>query len=139
MGLKGKGRELAVSVRLGFPINNMQSERTARLEIHDETASIMLMEIELSAEQLMALLGNSAAHTTAWMPVRLDHVGKRMETDSTVIGKKWDMTAEAADAAGIAWAFDNGWEQFDIRSTNTGEYVALGRRWVDPGEEKDGS
>jgi hypothetical protein len=132
MGLKGKGRELPVSVRLGFPINNQQEQRVARLEIHDETAGVLLLEVELDPAQLMAILGNSAAHVTAWMPKSLNHIGKRMEHESTVIGTKYEMTEEAAQAAATAWAAQNDWHTVSVSATNVGTWVAVGRRWVDP-------
>lgn len=132
MGLKGKGRELSISARLLFPISNHATERTARVEVRDETAGIVLLEFELDPTQLMALLAGSAAYATAWMPTRLDHVGKRMETGHTLIGKKYKMTEEAADAAATAWAAENGWETVDLRADNQANWTAIGRRWVDP-------
>lgn len=132
MGLRGKGRELPVSVRLGFPINNMQEQRVARLEIHDETAGVLLLEVELDPAQLMAILGSSAAHVTAWMPKTLDHIGKRLETGSTTVGRKYEMTEEAADAAATAWAAENNWQSVYVSANNTGHWVASGRRWVEP-------
>lgn len=131
MGLKGKGRKLNVSVRLGYPINNMASQRIAHLEIRDQDASIVVIELELDPEQLMALMANTTAYAEAWTPQDLSRLGKRMENGSTVIGG-YELTSEQAWALAKEWAATHGWEQVDMSKNNVGKWIAHGRRWVEP-------
>lgn len=133
MGLKGKGRELPVSVRLNFPINMGNNERRAVLEIHDETAAILLLEVELNAEQLLSLLGNSAAHVNAYLPARLDHVGKQMEHGSMTWDDGYTTKEHEARTRAEEWRSAGGWETLDLYQAH-GKWRATGCRWVDPQE-----
>lgn len=132
MGLRGKGRELPISVQFSVPIHNGHEQKRATFTVRDETARIVLLEFELDPEQFLALLGNSTAYVTGVMPKKLDHVGKRHEHGSTVLGKKYDISVERASADANAWAFENGWETVELHTNNVGDWVATGRRWVDP-------
>lgn len=136
MGLRNAtgARKLPVSVRLSFPTSfgpEGNGPRRAVIEIHDETARITLMEIELTPDELMGLFGGSGAYVTASMPRTLDRVGKEMQHDS----KTWDdgYTVKVAQARERAesWQMANNWQTLDLRQAH-GVWTATGRRWVDP-------
>lgn len=129
MGLISRGNTLPVSVRLGFPTNQNGSDRRAFLEITDETSSLLMLELEISAEQLMALLGGSTAYVTAGITSRLDRLGKQMQHGSTTWDDGHETKEPEAQARAEAWAAENGWESVSVRQAH-GTWRAIGRRWA---------
>lgn len=133
MGLKSSaGRQLPMGVRLSSPLNNGTEQQVVRLEITDLTSRMIVMEIELDPDAFMALMTNRGAEGMAGVTTRLDRVGKTMQHETLTFPPAEFGNQLAADAAGRAWAEEEGWDTVDVHRTNSSHWVLTGRRWIEP-------
>jgi hypothetical protein len=134
MGLIQHGNTVPVSVRLAFPINmDSRAPRHAYIEVTDQTSRMVLLEIPLNAEQMMALLGASTVETTAGITRRLDRVGKAMEHGARSWPDGYAVKEPEARERAEAWRAENGWDVVEL-SQSHGVWRAIGRRWVAPAQ-----
>jgi len=132
MGLR-ESKPGEVSIRLGYPTNNTRENRYASLEVTDEASGMMILEVDLEADQLLALMSGSTAYVTATILVpKPERVGKLLEVTSTMIRNGTGSThdQEAAAEATAAGYRDQGWEDVSSRRVRDGINVTA-RRWVE--------
>lgn len=128
MGLKEQGRQLSMRVRLSRPINY---GAVFYLEIIDEASRMVIMELELDAEAFADLMSNREARVTAGVTTALDRIGLVMQHGSeTRPGSEYG-NQMAADHHAQKWAEVNGWTSWSANRDNVGNWVFVGRRWVE--------
>ena len=117
-----------VDVRISFPTRSAHTDKAVTIEITDGPSRSRIIEIDLTAEQYVALMSGSTAHATgAWLPSDKgwSRIGKRMETASATFGygKEAEANAQADDYRA------DGWEAAEVRRSNSG-FTVVARRWV---------
>jgi len=74
-----------VSVRIGYPTGS-GGKQHAVLTVVDEPSRQTLVEVELTPEMLIEVMGNGTAHATgAVLPVRPDRIGMRAQNTSITV------------------------------------------------------
>ncbi|MFY1595528.1 hypothetical protein [Micromonospora sp. WMMD737] len=114
-----------VSVQLSYP-HNSHTGRRGQLTVTDRMSGLVLVDVELTAEQVMDLMAHTPVRVSgATLPVRPDRIGKRMHVDSTAIGHNDPRDPEQVRADYLA----AGWDAASVRRTNAGQQV-VAYRWA---------
>lgn len=133
------GKRGDVSVRLGFPTGTA-GKRRATLEVTCRASNTTILEVDLSPEALMELMGGGdPVLSGARLPVHPERIGRRSQNTSTDIthaalsndravrsGNQFDELAKARATQYLA----EGWEEVRIDRTNYGRRV-VAYRWID--------
>ena len=141
MGISPGGRQDGhVSLSLHHPSSNGGETPIVRLEVTDRASRIVVLQVELSADQFLNLMGNRTAYGPASWTNHVDRIGLTMQHGSdTRPGSEYG-NQMAADHHARLWAEVNGWTYWDAKRNNVGSWVFTGRRWVkpEPGQEPTG-
>jgi hypothetical protein len=119
-----------VSVSLSYPTGGARG-RVATLRVTDSPSGQTLVEVDLSADDLMELMSNGVPNLTgARTPAYPERIGKRSQSTHTEIrGGSADVLDKVAEAQRLAYLAD-GWEAVQINRTNFGRLV-VAHRWID--------
>lgn len=112
--------------------------RYIRIAINDETSGQLVAELNIMSDQLISLLGNSAAKASGRVNVNTHRFGKEhlyefrpIDVPRGIAGKtgKWGEQPEhPAVLAAIAQAKADGWETTEYRYSH-GKHSITCRRW----------
>lgn len=133
MGINPGGRtDGHVSIALAHPSSNGGETPIVRVEVTDRASRIVVLQVELDAEQFLSLMANRTAYGPASWTNHTDRIGKVMQHDNVILPSETFPNPEAAKLGAEVWGQENGWTYTDARRNNVGSWVFTGRRWVDP-------
>lgn len=133
MGISPGGRtDGHVSIALAHPSSNSGETPIVRLEVTDRASRIVVLQVELDAEQFLNLMANRTAYGPASWTSHTDRIGKVMRHDSAILPPETFPNVEAAKLGAEVWGQENGWTYTDARRNNASSWVFTGRRWDDP-------
>lgn len=130
MGLRQR-KPGEVSLRLGYPTNNTREGRYASLEVTDEASGMVILEVDLEPDQLLALMSGSTAYSVASILVpKPERVGKVLEVASAMVrnGDYYGQEQEVAAQDLVKTYQDQGWEDVTSRRVRDGISITA-RRW----------
>jgi len=125
------GHQVAITLQMGFPTvmePGLNERNPCRIEINEETAGIRLLELELTGDQLLALLARRRVQPTVTFahphPERAGHPQTRWT-------ETFPSNAEAEALAFRDWLKGHGWSTGDPSRSNSHahKFTVTGRRW----------
>lgn len=136
MGLRHRGRAVSLRLQMTYPIGGAGDERGQRavLEITDEVSGMAVLDIELDAAGVLALLSNrTAVPVLAGMTTAPERIGKVMQHEAHTLERSAFRDLADAQAGANAWALRDGWHAGEASSmSSTGAWKLTRRRWVEP-------
>lgn len=121
-----------VSVRLSYPLSNQPGERHANLVIIDRPSGMTVIDVRISADQLLNLFSGSLAELTGAAFTKYpERIGKKALVTSKAL-RGHNVNGIDIDEEAQEWKdqfLADGWEAVRIDRTNYGRNV-VAHRWV---------